>query len=945
MQKVLDIQPYFSKNVDPYSTITWTKRNVEVKNNKGEQIFFQANVEAPDFWSDQAVLVASSKYFHGKVGTPERETSVKQVIDRVVAFIVSQALEQHYILDNETLAIFKDELTWLLINQFAAFNSPVFFNCGVPSKSRDGYHWDISEASIRPVGDKNAPQVSACFILGVDDNMNSIFDLAKIESILFKKGSGSGSNLSTIRSSKESITGGGMPSGPISFLRVYDAVAGVVRSGGVLRRAAKINVLNDDHPDILEFITCKSKEEEKARILISGGMPSDYNGEVYSTICFQNENLSVKVSDDFMRSAISDEAWQTKFVTDRNTNGPTYKAKELLMKMAESAWQCGDPGIMFNEAIQKGNTCKSSFSINSSNPCCEFIFGDNTSCNLSSLNLIKFLKEDTTFNTESFEAATRLMIISQDILVDSASYPTEKIALNSHNFRPLGLGYANLGSLILAAGFPYDSNEARCLAASVTALMTFTAYKVSSELANCLGSFEEFEKNKGYMLGVIKDHRQKLFELRQDIKGKGILYANEKFHISYTIAEEAKNIANSYGPMPIFRNAQVTVIAPTGTIGFFLGCDTTGLEPELALVKYKLLAGGGSMKIVNNTVEKALKRLGYDNTDIQDIRAYITKNNTIEGCETLKSEHLSVFDCALAPENGTRSIHWRGHLNMLAAVVPFLSGSASKTINLPNDCTVEDIFNIYIEGWKLGLKALAVYRDGSKSSQPLNIKSDKKDIGIKVLSDIVDINKVTRRHLPETRQSITHKFEIAGHRGYLTVGLFEDGKPGELFITMAKEGSTIGGLMDTLGTLVSLALQYGVPVEVLIKKFSYTRFEPSGWTKNKDIPNALSLVDYIFRWLGNQFSVKAIEPEPSIVSQEINSQPVDMKKYAKEPREKVELPIKPLFEAPSRQFEPLTSGIGIKATDNPLCPECGSMTVRNGHCFKCANCGSSLGCS
>ena len=868
-------QPVFSKaGVHPYDEIEWEMRTAEITDDSGKAIFKQENVEVPKSWSVLATKIAVSKYFYGDIanGTDPykngRETSVRQLVHRVTRTITDWGIADGYFKSKEDAEVFYKELTWLCVNQFGAFNSPVWFNVGlfhqygVGSESGKGnYFFNRTNGKTeRAATQYEYPQGSACFIQAVEDNMESIMDLARSEAMLFKFGSGTGSDLSTIRSTREKMSGGGRPSGPLSFLKVYDQIANVVKSGGKTRRAAKMNTLKDWHPDIEEFIMAKQKEEKKAWALIEQGYDGSYNGDAYGSIMYQNENLSVRASDEFMNAAIEDKDYWTKNVRDGK---PCEKknAKNLLRSISEGTWICGDPGMQFDDTIHGWHTCKGTDRQHSTNPCSEYLFLNNTACNLASLNLMKFKKADGAFDVERFKSAVRVFILAQEIIVDNASYPTAPIAENSHIYRTLGLGYANLGSLIMSYGSGYDSNEGRGLAGSITSLMTGTAYEVSAEIASATGPFPGYHNARcaGVEKPLAPDNVAPMLEvIERHLKACEQIDSTAPANIR-TAAAKSWESALSKGRQHGYRNAQVTVLAPTGTIGFLMDCDTTGIEPDIALVKYKLLAGGGMLKIVNQTVPAALKELGYTGNQIAAIIDYIDKNDTIEGSPELKAEHVSVFDCAFRPAKGERSLHYRAHIKMMAAAQPFLSGAISKTVNLPNSATVEDIMQTYIEAWKLGLKAVAIYRDGSKRSAPLNVKKNK-DMGgveekvVAVAPVAAAPVKPTRKRMSDTRISITHKFDIAGHEGYLTVGLFDDDKqPGELFITMAKEGSTIGGLMDTIGTLVSLSLQYGVPVEAMVKKFAHTRFEPSGFTKNPDIRNAKSIPDYIFRWMGNQF--------------------------------------------------------------------------------------------
>ncbi len=955
---------------DPFDTVEWDLRSAQIKGEGGELLFEQTNCEIPATWSQLATNVVVSKYFYGENGTPEREHSVRQIIHRVSRTIADWGIKDGYFSSEEDGEHFYRDLTWLLLHQHGSFNSPVWFNVGLFHQygvkgAACNWRWDPeTDVVSQPENPYEFPQGSACFIQSVQDNMEDIMELARSEAMLFKFGSGTGTDLSTLRSHREKLGGGGKPSGPLSFMRVYDQIAAVVKSGGKTRRAAKMQSLKVWHPDIMEFIECKSKEERKARVLIQhGGYEANFNGEAYSSILFQNANLSVRVTDEFMEAVIGDKPWQTHWVTSPTTPGPEFKAREMLSKMAESAWQCGDPGVQYDTTINTWHTCPNSGRINASNPCSEYMFLDDTACNLASINLMKFRNTDGTFEVERFEAACRLFFIAQEILVDHASYPTKRIAENSHAFRPLGLGYSNLGSLVMASGAAYDSDSARGLCGAMTALLHGAANLTSAELAASVGPFAGYEQNADPMLKVMQMHRDAVENI-DDACPDYLKDASRKVWNQVLVA------GREHG----FRNAQATVLAPTGTISFMMDCDTTGIEPDIALVKYKQLAGGGMLKIVNNTVPLALETMGYDQPEIESILAYIEKNDTIEGAVDLQGEHLSVFDCAFQPRNGTRSINWHAHVSMMAAAQPFLSGAISKTVNMPRESTPADIANAYLEGWKLGLKALAVYRDGSKESQPLNTSSETDKAAAKAVA------APRRERLPDTRQSITHKFNIAGHEGYITVGLYPDGRPGEMFITMAKEGSTIGGLMDCFGTAVSMSLQYGVPLEVYVNKFSHTRFEPMGHTKNPDIRIAKSLVDYIFRWLGITFipgyreanfgllkSELVVKDEDDVdVVAELPSKPVAKKDFGVSPSKsvaKASAKSAPSSPAKSNADQLQRAGVAMKVDlnggmhgdqteqfagfqlDAPSCDNCGSITVRNGNCYLCHNCGNSMGCS
>jgi ribonucleoside-diphosphate reductase alpha chain len=1022
----MTVDPYFcpADVEDVFSTVEWDKRTAQIKDENGGVLFEQTDCEIPKSWSPLATNVVVSKYFYGEPGTDEREKSVRQVIYRVARTIADWGIQDGYFASTDDGENFYRELAWLCLHQHGSFNSPVWFNVGLFAQygikgSQGNYNFDpVTKAIHRPTSPYEYPQASACFIQSVDDNMESIMRLAASEAMLFKFGSGTGTDLSTIRSSREKLSGGGTPSGPLSFMRVYDQIAAVVKSGGKTRRAAKMQSIKDWHPDVMDFIQCKSKEEKKARTLIeSGEYDANFNGEAYSSIMFQNANLSVRLSDDFMQAVQKDGQWTTHWVTNPDQPGPSYKARDMLRAMADGTWLCGDPGVQYDTTINRWHTCKNSGPINASNPCSEYMFLDDTACNLASINLKKCMTPDGGFDVERFRRACAIFLTAQEILVDHASYPTPNIAENSHLFRPLGLGYANLGSMLMQMGIPYDSDAGRGICGAVTALLNGQGYLTSSRIAAYMGPFAGYKENEQPMLDVMQMHRD----------------ACEKIHPACPayLKDAARQVWNEclqsgrkYG----YRNAQATVLAPTGTIAFMMDCDTTGIEPDIALIKYKQLAGGGMMKIINRTVPLSLKTLGYDEPEIKGILDYIDQHETIEGAPLLKEEHLPVFDCAFKAAKGTRTIHWHAHVTMMAAAQPFLSGAISKTVNMPSDSTVEDVEQAYVEGWKLGLKALAIYRDGSKQSQPLATtkEGDRKASRGRESPDAPDAPPA-RRRLPDTRHSLTHKFSVGGHEGYITVGLFEDGAPGELFVTMAKEGSTIGGLMDVIGTQTSLALQYGVPLEALVDKFSHARFEPSGWTPNPDIPMAKSVADYIFRWLGMTFipgfresNAPKRDPDPASPTQASpGRQPGDAS--AGHSASTLEAPANPKSASsqegtgPARQDaspnsrdrqrpeqpspasrerqrpEPTSrdrqrpenghhkNGHGHTAllttssrseeivslstldprpsthsrseqfarfqSDAPACDNCGAITVRNGNCYLCHNCGQSMGCS
>jgi ribonucleoside-diphosphate reductase alpha chain len=907
------------EGVHPFEEVQWERRAAVIGNEKGETVFEQQDVEIPSTWSQMATNVVVSKYFRGPLGTPRRETSVKQVISRVCDTTADWGREGGYFATEQDARAFQDELTHLVLHQKMSFNSPVWFNVGVPG---------------------TRPQASACFINSVEDTMESILGLAKTEGMLFKYGSGTGTNLSPLRSSNEQLGGGGTASGPVSFMKGFDAFAGVIKSGGTTRRAAKMVILNVDHPDVEEFITCKVSEERKAWALIEAGYDSSFTGEAYASVFFQNSNNSVRVTDEFMRAVAEDRDWHLRAVMDTNRVVKTMKARELMRMMAESAWQCGDPGIQYDTTINDWHTSSGTGRINASNPCSEYMFLDDSACNLASLNLMKFLNDDGSIDIESYRHAVHMTITAQEILVGNAAYPTERIGKNSEDFRPLGLGYANLGALLMARGVPYDSPQGRDLAACVTAIMTGEAYAQSARMAREVGPFAGFAVNRQPMLRVIAKHREAAYNIPGETIEADLA----------TAARRAWDEAHELGAQHGYRNAQASVLAPTGTIGFMMDCDTTGVEPDIALVKYKKLVGGGMLKIVNQTVPLALQRLGYGDTAVGEICAHIDANDTIEGAPSLRDEDLAVFDCAFTPQNGSRSIAWQGHVRMMSAVQPFLSGAISKTVNMPNEATVDDIEQAYIDGWKLGLKALAIYRDGSKRSQPMATSMDKT-----TGRTVQIVERPLRKRLPAERNALTHRFEVGGHEGYITVGLYDDGQPGEIFLKMAKEGSTVSGLMDAFATAVSLALQYGVPLQALVDKLSHTRFDPQGFTKNPEVPIAKSLMDYIFRWMASRFMPVEDRDRLGIIRRDGEDATL-----AAPPR------VTAAATTPSATGASAAAGVSgfaamrvanpvpvadgmpgafINQGDAPSCSECGSLMVRSGACYKCHNCGATSGCS
>ncbi len=904
-QAALTVQRHFTTGagVSPYDDVQWEERHALITGEDGQIVFEQRGVEFPQFWSQMATNVVASKYFRGALGTPQREYSVRHMIDRVVRTIATWGQRGGYFASDDDVASFADELTHLLVYQKASFNSPVWFNCGVEER----------------------PQCSACFINSVSDTMESILTLAKTEGMLFKWGSGAGTNLSPIRSSRERLSSGGGASGPVSFMKGYDAFAGVIKSGGKTRRAAKMVILNASHPDIVDFIRCKAEEERKAWALIDAGYDGSLDGAAYASVFFQNSNNSVRVSDEFLQAVLEDREWHTRFVTTGEIC-QTYRARELMHMIAEATHVCGDPGMQFDTTINDWHTCPNTDRIHASNPCSEYMFLDNTACNLASINLLQFLTGDGEFDVAAYRRAVELLIIAQEIIVDNASYPTPAIERHSHDFRPLGLGYANLGALLMARGLPYDSDAGRAYAAALTALMTGQAYLTSAKIAKGQNAFAGYALNRGPMLRVIRKHRESLQGIDQQLLPGGVIQA------AVDAWDDALALGMQYG----YRNAQVTVLAPTGTISFMMDCDTTGIEPDIALIKYKKLSGGGMMKIINATVPLALKGLGYSTSQIKEIAEHIDAHGTIEGAPFLQEAHLPVFDCAFRPTSGSRTIHYMGHIRMIAAAQPFLSGAISKTVNMPKETTVEEIEQAYVAGWKLGVKALAVYRDGCKRTQPLNTESETDSAAAQPPP------KPLRRRLPDDRPAITHKFSIAGHEGYITVGMFDDGTPGEIFLVMAKEGSTISGLMDAFATSISLALQYGVPLKALIDKFSHMRFEPSGYTKNREIPIAKSIMDYIFRWLASKFLAPEDRAQVGIIERIDSDQAVEptLPWLATNGGAKTAV----LASAQTHT----ASGDGFTfhlQEDAPSCAECGALMIRNGACYKCLNCGATSGCS
>jgi len=979
--KGLKIARVFStKGEDPFSSVEWERRDASIKNHTGEKIFEQTDVEFPTSWSQLASNVVTSKYFYGELSQNGvhpaeggRENSLRQLIHRVTQTITDWGTKQHYFASKKDGETFYDELSWLCVNQYGAFNSPVWFNVGLnqeygikDSGGKTIFGWDKQKKKAVAVDPYVRPQASACFIISVEDSIDDIWQLMGESARLFKYGSGVGADWSTLRSSHEQLSGGGTPSGPVSFMKVQDATGGTIKSGGKTRRAAIMQTLKSWHPDVVEFVGAKKEEEKKAWALIEQGYDGSFNGPAYGSVAFQNVNQSVRVDDEFMSAVDNNGTYGLKAVKSREVVKEV-SATELLESISEGTHVCGDPGMQYEDTIQRWHTCKNSAPINSSNPCSEYMFLDDSACNLASLNLRKYQNEDGTFNVERYRAAARVYITAMEILVDNAGYPSASIAENSHAYRPLGLGFANLGALLMSMGLPYDSDEGRAVAGAVMAIEHCEAYARSAEIAGNpkIGTFDGYDDNREPFLEVMRMHRDAVDTIHSTCPE----YLVEA-------ARESANRMVALGEVYGYRNAQSTVLAPTGTIGFMMDCDTTGVEPDIALVKYKLLAGKGDglLKIVNQTVPESLARLGYSKKKRDAIIKFVDENDTIEGAPALKDEHLPVFDCAFKPFNGERSINHMGHIKMMAAAQPFISGAISKTVNMPESTTVEEISDAYMQGWKLGLKAVAIYRENSKRSQPLatskggntkNVAStgdgmaSETEPEIKVVERIV--HKSVRHRLPDERPSLTHKFSIAGHEGYLHIGMYPDTKmPGEIFITMAKEGSTISGLMDAFATSISIALQYNVPLEDLCNKFSHMRFEPNGFTNNRQIPIAKSIMDYIFRYLSLRFLTQPVaEPvaQPKVVEDPAEDQEqIDM--FTPEPTGEI---VDPLVGDTVEAFldrsnlvaasvaaetvtETKTETTFANQEDAPPCSNCGSITVRSGACYSCPNCGNTSGC-
>jgi len=890
-----------------FDTVEWRSHDAVIKNADGKVIFEQKAVRAPVSWSETSVNIAASKYFRIIAG--RRENSVDGMIRRVCHWIAQSGLDLGYLESSEEATTLEESLSFLMVHQMAAFNSPVWFNVGV----------------------RDPPQCSACFIQSVADDMDSILALATSEGRLFKGGSGTGSNLSALRGSHEKLAGGGIASGPVSFMRAFDALAGVIKSGGTTRRAAKMVILNMDHPDIVDFIECKVREEEKALALIRQGYSSNFDGtdpdSAYASVAYQNANHSVRIPDAFMEAVIRDGEWKTVNRTD-HTVAQAMQARDLWRKLAYAAWRCGDPGVQFDDHTNDWHTSPHSGRINASNPCSEYLFLDDTACNLSSINLMKFLDPKGGFDIELYRQAVRTMILAMEIIVDASSYPTAPIAQNSHDFRPLGLGYANLGSLLMHYGLAYDSDAGRTLAAAVSAFLSAEGYHMSSEIAKRVGPFVGFEKNRAPMLRVMSKHAR---------AAEQVSLAHPELAPFVTAAVDRWHDTVKAGELWGYRNAQISVIAPTGTIGLLMGCDTLGLEPELSLVKTKNLVGGGVMRMINRTVPDGLTALGYAPDEIREITSYLERTGTIEGAPGLETEDLSVFDCALAPVGGARTILPMGHLKMLGAVQPFLSGGASKTINLPSDATVEDIEKIYLEAWRLGIKSVALYRDGCKASQPFETGQGKTVPG--------DSRTPARERLPDQRKALTHHFQVGGHDGYVTVGLYPDGRPGEIFFRVTKEGSTVNGLMDSLGISMSMALQHGVPLKDLVRKLAHLRFEPAGATNNPKIRFAKSIPDYVARWLAIEFLTederRAIGLEgPAAENGNGHGAPAAPPTKGNAGSQTVKFETKALDS-----FSGDESGRGGVSDDAPSCHICGGIMVRSGTCYACTVCGATSGCS
>ena len=893
---------FTTKGRHPFDDVEWETRDAVIPNFKeGGNAFEQRDVEFPVTWSQNATNIVAQKYFRGTLGTPQRESSVRQLAGRVVDTIRGWGQKDGYFESSQDAQIFADELTHLIVTQKAAFNSPVWFNVGVPDTPQ---------------------QCSACFILAVDDHMSSILNWYVEEGTIFKGGSGSGINLSRIRSSKESLAGGGTASGPVSFMRGADASAGTIKSGGKTRRAAKMVILNADHPDIRDFIWCKANEERKARALRDAGFDMDLDGKDSASIQYQNANNSVRVTDEFMRAVEQDKDWKLKTITTDETV-ETVRARDLMREIADAAWQCADPGMQYDTTINEWHTCPASGRINGSNPCSEYMHLDNSACNLASLNLMKFLETDGSFDVASLKHAVEIVFTAQEILVGNSSYPTEKIEKNAHAYRQLGLGYANLGALLMARGLAYDSDAGRAWAGALTALMTGHAYRTSARTAEVQGPFEGYAPNADAMLRVIRKHRAAVDEIDPELVPEGLLSA----------AKNAWDEALSLGETHGYRNAQASVLAPTGTIGLMMDCDTTGIEPDLALVKTKKLVGGGTMQFVNQTVPRALERLGYDAAQIEDIVAYIAEHNSVLDAPHLKAEHQTVFDTSM----GAQAIHYMGHVRMMAAAQPFISGAISKTVNMPETATVEEVEQLFAESWKLGLKAVAIYRDNCKVAQPMS--ADKKKGA--VADEPLTLPWSSKKRLPQSRPAITTSFQVGDAEGYITAGSYPDDGLGELFMKVSKQGSTLSGIMDAFSIAVSVGLQYGVPLEDYASKFINMKFEPSGMTNDPDIRFASSIVDYVFRRLALDHLPEAKRDVLGIRSIGERKESARAEAAAKEPS----VSEASVARAPAPEVIEITPASSARPNDAPLCYVCGSKMQPAGSCYVCSSCGSTSGCS
>ncbi len=884
---------------DPFDEIEWETRDALIPGKNGPA-FEQRDVEFPKFWSQTATNIVAQKYFRGRMASPERERSVKQMVGRVADTITGWGKQGGYFVSDDEAETFHAELKAILVNQYASFNSPVWFN----------------------VGFEEAPQCSACFILSIDDSMESILDWIRREGIIFRGGSGSGLNLSRLRSSKEQLSKGGYASGPVSFMRGADASAGTIKSGGKTRRAAKMVVLDVDHPDVDEFIWCKAREERKARVLEQAGYDMSLDSSDWASIQYQNANNSVRVTDAFMEAVAEGKEWALTARTD-GTVVETVDARKLLKDIAAAAWECADPGVQYDTTINAWHTSPNTGRINASNPCSEYMHIDDSACNLASLNLMKFRREDGEFDVEMFEHAVDVVFLAQEIAVGYSSYPTPEIGRNAKRFRQLGLGYANLGALLMARGLPYDSDEGRAYAAAITALMTGRAYRKSAQAAQRMSAHEGYQENRAAMVGVIAKHRAAVGNINHSESVPDDLLAGGR-----RAWDEALEIGEVHG----FRNAQATVLAPTGTISFMMDCDTTGVEPDFSLVKSKKLVGGGEITIVNKTVPMALSELGYAPREVEEIVAWIDERGGVVGAPHLKTEHYPVFDCAI----GERAIHYMGHVKMMGAVQPFISGAISKTVNLPEQTTVDEVARLLVESWQLGVKAIAIYRDNCKVAQPLSSAKDAPAGAVALVPGAAPVAHPQRRRLPDDRTEVGRKFKVGEYEGYIHVGLFEDGTPGDIFVDIAKEGTTLAGLMNSFMISVSLGLQYGVPLEVYVSKFSHMRFEPSGMTNDADIRVAKSIVDYIFRWMGKKFLSADQQEEAGILTPEVKARLAAA--YGENPGAGASA--QALESSPAGQ-----TALFNQWEDAVECARCGGRMVRTGSCYTCRDCGTNTGCS